>query len=598
MFVCPECGSSATAPGNCESDGTARVQSNDALLGVSVGSYRIARKIGQGGMGQVYRAVQPAIGSRVAVKVLSPECAAQQTLVERFFSEARAVNLIRHEHIVNVLDLSMFSDGRPYIVMEYLDGRPLSALIQEHGPAPVANATRIMLEVLSALTAAHDKGIIHRDLKPDNIFVSPAGHAKVLDFGIAKLQPNVAEVQAGTRTGSLLGTPHYMSPEQALGQTVDARSDLYAIGVILYETLTGRRPFEATTLYELLRQQVEVDPPPPSSLRPDLPLAIQSVIAKALAKNPADRFQSAREFAQALETGMPVSLSSQSQPGSGGAPSGEVPNWAAPSLATAIRAPGQAPALTPATPGAYVQDQSIARSAKSKGSFAAIAAIGCLGVAVLGAVGVGVFFLVSRDGSDASATRATPRPDTTGQAPLLDPEASSDTSATTSIGSTESVDLKNFDVAGFFPKAIEMAKQHYADAKFVRLDAMGVNKKGIVDLSAQSSNTVMYRFRSPSASVPPKDFPSNAEFESNCMVYVIVSQQGVMSYIIDKWTCEMEIIDPPKCTPEQAWQAAEKQGAPTGNLVGTVWYAVGPGGKGRWNVTIPPSFSAFVPDSC
>ncbi|HEY6727442.1 MAG TPA: serine/threonine-protein kinase, partial [Polyangiaceae bacterium] len=163
MFVCPECGSSGAVRGACEADGHERVQSHDPLLGMNVGSYRIARKIGEGGMGQVYRAVQPAIGSRVAIKVLSPECAAQRNLVERFFAEARAVNLIRHEHIVNVLDLAMFPDGRPYIVMEYLEGRPLSSLIRDHGPAPLVNATRIMLEVLSALAAAHAKGIVHRD---------------------------------------------------------------------------------------------------------------------------------------------------------------------------------------------------------------------------------------------------------------------------------------------------------------------------------------------------------------------------------------------------------------------------------------------------
>ena len=582
--------------GVCESDGHERVQGHDTLLGMNVGSYRIARKIGQGGMGQVYRAVQPTIGSRVAIKVLTQECAAQPSLVERFFAEARAVNLIRHEHIVNVLDLAMFADGRPYIVMEYLEGRPLSSLIREHGPAPLVNITRIMLEVLSALAAAHGKGIVHRDLKPDNIFVSPAGHAKVLDFGIAKLQPNVAEVQAGTRTGSLLGTPHYMSPEQALGQSVDARSDLYSMGVILYEALTGRRPFDAPTLYELLRQQVEMDPPPPSTLRPDLPPALQTVIAKALAKSPAHRFQSASDFAQALESGAPVSLGGVPILGAGGAPAPEAQAWAAPSLATNIRAPEFAHGRTPATPGSYSQDQSIARSAKSKGSLAAVLTVGCLGVTLLGALGTGAFLFFGRDTTNTNPPRAgvpeTPK-DPDGETETPPP-----TTPATFTQAAAAVDLKNFSVGGFMPKAIEMARQHYSDAKFVRLDAMGVNKRGIVDLSAQSSNTVMYRFRSPTASVPPKDFPENAEFEGNCMVYVIVSQQGVMSYIIDKWTCEMEFVDPPKCSPEQAWAEAEKRGAPSGNLIGTVWYEAGPGGKGRWNVTIPPSFSAFVPDTC
>src|SRR5690606_41244853 len=163
MFVCPECGSSAAHPGPCETDGVARNMANDPLLGLNVGSYRIARKIGQGGMGQVYRAVQPAIGSRVAIKVLSHECAAQRELVERFFAEARAVNLIRHEHIVNVLDLAWFPDGRPYIVMEYLEGRPLSALIHERAPAPVAVACGSVRAVLAARAAAPATGMVRRE---------------------------------------------------------------------------------------------------------------------------------------------------------------------------------------------------------------------------------------------------------------------------------------------------------------------------------------------------------------------------------------------------------------------------------------------------
>src|SRR5690606_19543987 len=323
-----------------------------------------------------------------------------------------------------------------------------------------------------------------------------------------------AAVQAGTSTGSLLGTPHYMSPEQALGQTVDARSDLYAMGVILYETLTGRRPFDAPTLYELLRQQVELDPPPPSTLRPDLPPALQTVIAKALAKNPALRFQSATEFAQALESGAPVSLvgTGSASAGRGSAPLLEAQAWSAPSLATNIRAPGLALGHTPATPAGYSQDHSIARTAKSKGSVAAALSVGCLGIFVLGVLGTAAFvFLAKKPSTTAPPTAGVPTSPTS-ETPTDDDVEPSTPAAFTQT--TEAVDLKNFSVGGFLPRAIEMAKQHYSDAKFVRLDAMGVNKLGIVDMSAQSSNTVMYRFRSPSASVPPKDFPENAEFES------------------------------------------------------------------------------------
>src|SRR5512142_1468869 len=193
MFVCPECGASQQWPGHCGVDGTRLSPvGDDPLLGRTIGVYRVARLLGIGGMGRVYKGVHPTIGSRVAIKVLSRECSDRRDLVDRFFAEAKAVNLIRHESIVNVLDLATLPDGRPYIVMEYLDGAPLSAIIEQarsRGPLPLGSIARLVAEVLDALAAAHAKGVIHRDLKPDNIFVSPNGRGKVLDFGIAKLQP-------------------------------------------------------------------------------------------------------------------------------------------------------------------------------------------------------------------------------------------------------------------------------------------------------------------------------------------------------------------------------------------------------------------------
>src|SRR5690606_702523 len=236
-----------------------------------------------------------------AIKVLSMECAHHPGLVQRFFAEARSVNVIRHESIVNVLDLSMLPDGRPYIVMEYLDGQPLSRVIVERSPLPVGGAVMLMCEVLDALAAAHSSGVVHRDLKPDNIFVTAQGRPKVLDFGIAKLRPELGAGSDATRTGSILGTPHYMSPEQAQGSAVDQRSDLYSLGVILFERLTGSRPFDAPTLYGLLDQHVKQPPPPPSSRRHDLLPAFDQVVYRALAKQPEQRFQSAAEMKQALE---------------------------------------------------------------------------------------------------------------------------------------------------------------------------------------------------------------------------------------------------------------------------------------------------------
>ncbi len=301
MFVCPECGAAKPVPGFCTEHGEQLVDARvDSLLGQAIGSYRVARVIGRGGMGTVYLAVHPGIASRVAIKMLSGECASNPALVERFFAEARAVNVIRHENIVSVIDLAQLPDGRPYIVMEYLDGSPLSAVIRERGALPLGSLARVVGEVLEALGAAHDKGVVHRDLKPDNVFITAGGRAKVLDFGIAKLRPEIGAMSDATRTGSLLGTPQYMSPEQAAGQHVDARADLYAAGLLLFEGATGRRPFDAQTLYELLRMQIEQPPPLPRSLRSDMPPAFESVILRALEKDPARRFQSAAEFGAAL----------------------------------------------------------------------------------------------------------------------------------------------------------------------------------------------------------------------------------------------------------------------------------------------------------
>jgi len=303
MFVCPECGAAQAQAGACANDRTPLVpQGEELLLGTMIGPYRVARLLGIGGMGRVYKGVHPTIGSRVAIKVLSRECSDRRDLVERFFAEAKAVNVVAHENIVNVLDLATLPDGRPYIVMEYLDGAPLSSIIDQaraHGPLPLGSIARLVAEVLDALASAHAKGVIHRDLKPDNIFVSPNGRGKVLDFGIAKLQPELGG--SATHTGSLLGTPHYMSPEQAAGKPADARADVYAMGVILFECVTLHKPFAADSLFELLRKHIEAPPSLPRALRPDLPPELEAVILQALAKQPDQRFNSAQAMSLALQ---------------------------------------------------------------------------------------------------------------------------------------------------------------------------------------------------------------------------------------------------------------------------------------------------------
>ena len=302
QFVCTECGEGAAQPGFCTRDGSELARAgDDELLGTMVQSFRITRLLGAGGMGQVYRAVNPNIGSQVAIKFLSRAFVESRAALERFFAEAQAVNRIRHEHIVNVIDLATLPDGRPYIIMEYLEGRSLSALNRASHRPGLGFLARYFAEVLDALGRAHEHGIVHRDLKPDNLWVTPAGHAKVLDFGIAKLHAAGDIGTPHTHTGALMGTPHYMSPEQAAGQPVDFRSDLYSLAVVLYECVTGSKPFDANSLFELLRQHIEQPPLPPSQLLTGMPPAYEQVLLRGLQKDPSLRFRSAQEMRAALE---------------------------------------------------------------------------------------------------------------------------------------------------------------------------------------------------------------------------------------------------------------------------------------------------------
>ncbi len=385
--------------------------SSDPLLGRMVGSYRLARLIGQGGMGQVYLGVQPSIDSRVAVKVLSTDCARSPALVERFFAEARAVNVIRHDNIVSVLDLAALPDGRPYVVMEYLDGLPVSGALRLRGPMPLGTLTELTVAVLDALGAAHAKGIVHRDMKPDNVFLTSSGRVKLLDFGIAKLKPEIVEFSDATREGSLVGTPHYMSPEQARGQPVDGRTDLYSVGLIMFEAATGQRAFTADSLYDLLRLHIEQPPRPPRELRPDMPVAFENVILRALEKDPATRFQSAREFALALEQAapslppsswMPLAASSAStvRPLASGAPRG----------APTPLSPGTTPAPTPATPSGMSHTATGTRPPTRKWTWAlvllVVGAVAALGVGALLVVGGSVWFWSRSQGEKSGAAAA------------------------------------------------------------------------------------------------------------------------------------------------------------------------------------------------
>jgi serine/threonine protein kinase len=267
--------------------------------------YRIVERIGSGGMGSVYLAEHIAIDKPVAIKVLGQEFTHRERLVQRFLQEARTASRIRHEHIVDITDFGYVRDGVPFFAMEYLEGCTLAERIRAEGRLPWPRARRIFLQICTALQAAHREGVVHRDMKPDNVFlVERSGEpdfVKVLDFGIAKLLTEEAD-RGLTQTGAVIGTAAYMSPEQAQSLDVDPRTDVYSAGIILYQMLTGRVPFEADGFLGILAKHLTERPPSLRAIAPDarIPVAVEREVLKALRKQREERHGSAGELAEAL----------------------------------------------------------------------------------------------------------------------------------------------------------------------------------------------------------------------------------------------------------------------------------------------------------
>jgi eukaryotic-like serine/threonine-protein kinase len=296
----------------CPFDGTKLEASTydplaDPMIGISVeGRYEVVGLLGEGGMGQVYEVKHVALDRRFAMKVLRRDLAKDDELAARFIQEAKATASVRHPNVVEITDFGRLPDGVPYFVMELLVGEMLGHVIKAGGPIPARRAVRIVKQVASALSAAHAGGIVHRDLKPDNVFLvggvtggQASDDVRVVDFGAAKIIGS----SRVTRQGIVFGTPHYMSPEQASGQPVDHRADIYSLGIIMYEMFTGRVPFEADTYMGVLTQHMFVQPVPPSQVTPAARElgALEEITLVCLAKKPEDRYASMDALSAALD---------------------------------------------------------------------------------------------------------------------------------------------------------------------------------------------------------------------------------------------------------------------------------------------------------
>ena len=266
---------------------------NDTLIGKIIGKYEIIEKLGRGGMAEVYKGYQKNLDRHVAIKLMHSFLISEQDFLKRFQQEARAMAALNHPNIVGVYDFDQYKEDTYYLVMEFVDGGTLKdkleTLAQNKERLPLETSIRIVREVADALAYAHRRNMVHRDIKPANIMLDKdSGRALLTDFGIVKLVGG--QTMGYTATGALIGTPSYMSPEQALGQSGDERADIYSLGVLLFQMMTGQLPYEADTPLAVVMKHVNSPTPMPVTFNPDIPEALQAVIVKSMAKNPDDRY--------------------------------------------------------------------------------------------------------------------------------------------------------------------------------------------------------------------------------------------------------------------------------------------------------------------
>jgi ligand-binding sensor domain-containing protein len=371
-------------------------------IGKRIGAYQIVEQIGQGGMATVFKAYQPSMDRYVAIKILPSHFTEDESFVGRFTQEARTLARLEHPHILPVHDYGE-EEGITYLVMRYVQAGTLKDLIAREGPMELEEAARVLGQVGRALDYGHSQGVVHRDIKPSNVLIDQRGNTFLTDFGIAKL---VAETAQFTASGAIIGTPAYMSPEQGMGKPVDYRCDIYSLGVVLYELVTGRVPFEAETPLAVLLKHVNDPLPLPRQIKPDLPAAVERVILKAMAKAPEDRFQSAQEMIDALAAAVaakPTEIISPPVPagvaeGTTFARSISAPP--PPTADTAPLAPTEDGTLPPAADTSLPSPEAVAPARRRKPWLLLVGGAALLGLLVV----VGVFVVDNLIGGEATPT--------------------------------------------------------------------------------------------------------------------------------------------------------------------------------------------------
>lgn len=398
--------------------------SRSSLINSTIGEYRLVQKLGEGGMGEVYQGVHSKIGRVVAVKILS-QGAHGPEFVERFLNEARIQGGLQHNNIVTLYDFLEYN-GQPCIIMEYIEGQTLTDCVKAWGGLPLADAIRYFQSIADAIDYVHSRGIVHRDIKSNNVKITPSGQVKLLDFGIAKSGASPAL----TVTGAFVGTLQYLSPEQLVGGIADARSDIWSLGVLLYEMTTNHLPFDANTIGELCQKITKASYTPPSVMNQNVPREVQNIIARCLKKNPADRYQSARELIQDVISAT-AALSLPATRLGGPAPV-TAPSYSGPTSS------GSGPGGGAATP-----------VTKPKSALPMIFAIA--GVVLLMVV-VGLYFLLGGSDSDSTSAAKPPQQSSAQPAPPQKP-AESQTPGTYTVDVAEGrADVfRNGDRVGITP---------------------------------------------------------------------------------------------------------------------------------------------------